>query len=253
MDEQQTPKDVTDDSGEQAESGVNIQVKTATDTPTGPAINDIQAPPEPEVTIEEKDLDAVNTALQGISDSPIPEEDSADSAAEAVETPESQDNTQTESDVTNEPEVKEAPMQAEESGSQTEEKDEPAPDPFTQAATTASIPAATAAVPQSMSNNEQSLPHEHRNNKKFAVIITLVVALILAGAAVYVYISAQNNTSESAKSQTVVTPKPQVVEAIPATTADVEQTVTEIDETIKSIDDDTDLSEAAISDATLGL
>ncbi len=39
--------------------------------------------------------------------------------------------------------------------------------------------------------------HPTRNNKKFAAITTVVVALLLAGVAVYVYMSAKDNTESS--------------------------------------------------------
>ena len=45
----------------------------------------------------------------------------------------------------------------------------------------------------------QMAKHPHRNNKKLAAIVTLVVALLLAGVAIYVYVSANNNTETSSK------------------------------------------------------
>jgi hypothetical protein len=251
MDEQNKSQDPVLEVGGQ--EGVNIQVKTSSNISAGPVINDIQAPPEPEVKMEEKDLDAVNTAVDGISDAPVTEEKPVVSPVEEIaDSPETQGINQSE-DVVEEPEVKEAPETAEAPDQQTEEKSESVPDPFTPAEDVASVPSAPTATTQSMSNNEQSLPHEHRNNKKFAIIITLVTALILAVAAVYVYLSAQNNTSESAKSETMISTQDQVAEPIAASSTDVEQTATQIDDTMKSIDDDTDLNESAISDATLGL
>jgi len=248
---------------QQKNQAVNIKVKTAENTDDiqpEPTVDETLAPPEQEVIIEEKDADAVNTAVQDISDAPVsvpaPTETPvySDTTIETTETPGTTENSMTDDGVAVEPEVKEAPVPTEESEPETEQKSVSNPDPFIQNYDTAPIAATTSTTPQqSMSNNEQTLPHEHRNNKIFAVIITLIIALSLVGAAVYVYISAQNNTSETAKSQAIVRPQQQIAEVIPATTLDVEQTATEIDKTIKSIDDEADLSETAISDTTLGL
>lgn len=47
-------------------------------------------------------------------------------------------------------------------------------------------------------NNVKLDKQPNRNNKKFAVIITIVVALVLSGIAVFVYASAQGNTKKNA-------------------------------------------------------
>lgn len=39
--------------------------------------------------------------------------------------------------------------------------------------------------------------HPHRNNKTFGIVVTIVVALVLAGVAVFVYVSTQDNTMKS--------------------------------------------------------
>jgi hypothetical protein len=41
----------------------------------------------------------------------------------------------------------------------------------------------------------QQHPHEHRNNKKLAVFITIFIALLLSGAAIFVYVSTQDNAA----------------------------------------------------------
>lgn len=118
---------------------------------------------------------------------------------------------------------------------------------------------ATAGVVQpdnkGMSNNEQNNPHEHRNNKKLAIIVTVFVALLLSGAAIFAFISAQSNTEETSpepSSQTTQTEELPVEEVVPASQQDVEDTINEIDQTIDSLDS-SELSEDTITDDTLGL
>lgn len=102
--------------------------------------------------------------------------------------------------------------------------------------------------------------HPHRNNKKFAVIATIIIGILLAGIAVYVYMSASGNTKEDTKkannaSTTMTASQEQTTQETqtPATAADVDATSKEIDEAVQSIDDTTDFSESSISDSTLGL
>lgn len=102
-----------------------------------------------------------------------------------------------------------------------------------------------------ISNNSQT-HHEHRNNKKFIAIVTIVIALLLAGAAVYVYISAQENASETAIQETSQDDTASV-ETTPATLSDVDQTTQELDTAIDALDDTSDFREDSLSDTTLGL
>lgn len=259
MDEQKENQDSSSvDSGEsQSDAGVNIQVNTpdASSSTTGPIINDIQPPQQPEAVIEEQDVAAVDSAVKEISDDPteVSEEQPAKEESVAEKTAE---ETQVDgSDNIEEPMVKEAPEAPEstETEPQAEEVLQSDPNPFAQKPEENMAPVATPTTPQSMSNNEQSLPHEHRNNKKFAIIVTVVVAILLAGAAAYVYLSAQGNTAETTTKTTVDPNAQNIAEVTPATTLDVDTTLTEIDQTIQSIDDEADLSEAAISDTALGL
>ena len=98
---------------------------------------------------------------------------------------------------------------------------------------------------------------EHRNNKKFAVFVTVLVAVLLAGAAVFVYISAQNNTEESdTDNQTEQLPPAEETPApVEETTPpeSVDEASQAIDEAVESLDDTSGLSEDAISDDSLGL
>ncbi len=94
----------------------------------------------------------------------------------------------------------------------------------------------------------------HRNNKKLAAIITLVVAVILAGVAVFVYMSANSNTAEDTTAGTTEdTTTAAQKEVSPATTTDIDQTNTNVDEALKSVDEATDFAESDLSDASLGL
>jgi len=254
VDEKQENQDlVIGSSDSQSDSGVNIQVKTAEDTGSkpGPVINDIQAPPAPEAVIEDDDVAAVDSAVKEISDdsTEVPVEQPVTEAPAAEE--QNRDN-ETQTDLGREPDVKEAP-ESSEPEPQAEKSSGSEVDPFASKPEETFATPVQSTAPQSMSNNEQSLPHEHRNNKKFAVIVTILVALLLAGAAVYVYISAQGNATETATKTTIDPNAQKIAEVTPATSADVDATLTDIDQTIKSIDDEADLSEASISDATLGL
>lgn len=48
---------------------------------------------------------------------------------------------------------------------------------------------------QSMNSSKQQRPHEHRNNKKLAILVTVLVAVILSVIAVFVYLSTEDNTN----------------------------------------------------------
>lgn len=48
---------------------------------------------------------------------------------------------------------------------------------------------------QSINSSNQQRPHEHRNNKKLAIIVTVLVAVILSVIAIFVYLSTEDNTS----------------------------------------------------------
>ena len=109
---------------------------------------------------------------------------------------------------------------------------------------------------EGMSNNEQNKPHEHRNNKKLTVIVTVFVAVMLSGAAVFAFLSAQSNTEESSPEPSSQTSEaenlPPANEVTPANQTDVDSTINELDETIDSLDS-SELGEDTITDETLGL
>ena len=96
-------------------------------------------------------------------------------------------------------------------------------------------------------------PH-HRNNRKFAALVTVFVTLLLAGTAVYVYISTNENTKETSQNITTNDADTQKEEVTtPASTEDVDQALNEIEQSVNAIDDEADLSEKDLSDQTLGL
>lgn len=220
MNDDKDNQDLVVDKEGSMNQGVNINVTSGDDSTPEPEVNDIQAPPEP--VIEE----AVVESTDNTANSPKFEStDSDDSSSDSMSSE-------------SEPTVAEPPTTEEPTVS----------DPFAQSAST--LNSTTPAASQSMSNNEQSQPKEHKNNKKLALVVTLLIAVLLAGVAIYLFMSAEDNAVEAPTSQTTQ----QVQEEVsPATAEDIDQAVTEIDETVQSIDDSTDLSEEAVSDTTLGL
>lgn len=104
-------------------------------------------------------------------------------------------------------------------------------------------------------------PHPHRNNKKFAIAMVAVVGLLLAGIAVYVYMSTANNTAEVNNAVPAESSKPNSGESAnnaeskvaPATTQDVDAASDQLDQAVQSLDDTSDLGESQISDQALGL
>jgi hypothetical protein len=242
----------------------------APQTATKIMVNDITPPPSPsstgqaiEVTSElkEEDIASVNEAVEAVSGSAeessvvaappeeTEEETLAEEPVESVEQPQDE----VDADQTTETSPESAPP-----------ADEPEPtEPETQPTPTPSIAAATeqptqggdvvmgVAASQIAANAAKPA---HRNNKKFAAIVTVLVALVLVGTAVYVYMSANSNTEESGTAnQPVVQQEAVTPEPTPATAADVDQAVTDIEQSVNALDDGTELNEADLSDTTLGL
>lgn len=103
-------------------------------------------------------------------------------------------------------------------------------------------------------SNNSKLIHEHRNNKKFAVIITVVTALLLSGVAYYVFLSTEDNT---APVQTVIESNEEPAPALePATVEDIDQAIEDVDAIVEELDNPEnaeDLNEEALTDETLEL
>lgn len=108
----------------------------------------------------------------------------------------------------------------------------------------------TPTMSENIKQTETQTSAEHPNNKKLAVIMVFLVALLLAGGAVYLYISAQSNTEESSQTENSTDTEQQ---ATPATADDVNQAVQDVDSTIQAIDDTADFSDQSLSDQSLGL
>ena len=102
-----------------------------------------------------------------------------------------------------------------------------------------------------------SQKHPHRNNKKLAMIVTIATALILAGTAVFVYMSANKNTdSDNNSESTQINGSSYETEqkaVTPATLQDIDQSIAEVDESFSALDDEADFREESLSDDTLGL
>lgn len=99
--------------------------------------------------------------------------------------------------------------------------------------------------------------HPHRNNRKFAVLITILVSVVLAAVAVFVYTSTANNTKESdnallPKAQQPADSTPQDEPAAPATVEDVDTVDQEINAALEALDE-AEFSEEELSDGALGL
>jgi len=73
---------------------------------------------------------------------------------------------------------------------------------------------------------------------------------LLAGAAVYLYTSAQDNTVQSDTSNIEINKTTTVI--VPATSEDIDEVLIEIDETLNSLSDE-GLEEDSVSDDTLGI
>jgi len=92
----------------------------------------------------------------------------------------------------------------------------------------------------------------HHNNKKFIAILTVLLALLIAGAAVYLYISTQNATQET-ENTSEGTQQSDTAQTEPASAADVDQTNQEVDDALNALDDTADFDEQQLSDENLGL
>lgn len=95
----------------------------------------------------------------------------------------------------------------------------------------------------------------HRNNKKLAAVVTILVALLLAGTAVFVYMSANSNTEEAESTNDSVSNQQSTpeTEATPASTEDLDATAKEVEDAVKSLDETEDFAEEDLADDSLGL
>jgi hypothetical protein len=110
-----------------------------------------------------------------------------------------------------------------------------------------------------MASSQMGKQH-HPNNKRLAIVVTIVAALLLCGIAVYVYLNTDTNTVQTAQGRENNTDTDEgeesqesSIDTSPATTEDIDALVAEIDQTINSLDDDADFNETDLSDAQLEL
>lgn len=92
--------------------------------------------------------------------------------------------------------------------------------------------------------------HAKKKSPMLAILIVIVLALGLAGGAVYLYMKTKDSTKNT---QTTNTTNTSNATETPITQADVDNTVKEVDDAVNSLDDTKDLNENDLSDATLGL
>jgi len=265
MDEQGKDQDlVINGDGSMGQGGETAEPKVDASQQTEPDVNSIMPPSEESDSPESSDDSSVESAVNFIA---------GGNSSEAVESEEKDKETSDSSGET-------IPVKTESSNGADDVKEEPVPVSAEGGPTEASPSSGTEEIGSSpeneiqeqnnsnsidsnkpseipasnndtgMSNNEQSQPHPHRNNKKLATIVTVLVALLLAGAAVYLYTSAQDNTVQSDTSNIEINKTTTVI--VPATSEDIDQVVAEIDETLNSLSEE-GLEEDSLTDETLGI
>lgn len=220
-----------------------------------PAVNDVTPPPAPIVNDEAVDTGTEEVKGQAIqvktddNSSQVPVNDLAsettsESAPEqsALASPPVENNQPTPQEQTVQEEKISSPEIKDNSQSRVEES------------TPSSPPTAAPAEVGVAASQMNKAPH--RNNKKLAAIVTVVVALILAGTAVYVYLSANNNTESSTAETSQDRSADNTAieqEVTPATVDDIDQATSEVDQAVNALDEAGDFAEDDLSDSTLGL
>jgi hypothetical protein len=246
MDEQSDNQDLTIGKDGTMDNGVNIDVKTDNSNFSEPEINEI-TPPNDTTDGNSTDDATAESAINFIAGNDNTDDSKVETTESVVEEAAPIDGSVSDvSDV----EVKQQPEISDEPSVQSEEI-QPVPISTEDSFASNQVPVAPATV-SGMSNNEQLQPHEHRNNKKLAIIITLFVALFIASALVYIYTSAQNNAEESSDTSNTTVEESATPDVTPASPEDVDQVINEIDQTVEAIDE-TDLTEETVSEDTLGL
>ena len=144
------------------------------------SVNKIVPPPEISPEVQNKEEVVPNhEASESIKNASVDEEN-------ALDQEESQDQMVVEQQVANEDSVQKVVIQ---------NKDTSIQGSFSPIGTPESHEAAATAMSAAQSKPKKA--GENRNNKKLAAIVTLVVAMALAGGAIYVYISTQNTAVEA--------------------------------------------------------
>ncbi len=266
--------------------GTKIAITDAADTPAAseapaavrPVVNDITPPPAPSTdVVEAEEPETTNEPTVDVStpatDSTSTDEDHDELEGEPTEETSNDDETTDDSSEPTEPLAEapaEEPSNDEVANEQVtsvigQENTEPQAaevletpqlkTPSQEGSDTPSTLPDGAMATVGMAASQMNKP-PHRNNKKLAAIVTIFAALILAGVAVFVYLSANTNTAEDT---TKVTPTDNsntgqaVAPVAPATTADIDTTDTAVDEALSSLDEAADFADTDLSDTSLGL
>lgn len=198
-------------------------VKENQDTSAEP-VNDISAPPHDDSVID--------------SDPGTPEDNNVEASEGAQGEP-----------ITVRTEPEDAITPDEETQKFHESNEEPEPVVNSQF-TAAPEPSLETQTSTSESTTQEKTIAEHPNNRKFIAFIVITVALLLAGAAVFLYMSAEDNT--------VLAPTTNPIEVDelgtePATINDVDESLQAVDETLQSLDDEADFNNQELDDEALGL
>jgi hypothetical protein len=245
MDELKDTQDLTfNEDGSMKTDSADVEAEIKENSAIEPQVNSIEAPPDAEeVTLNVVGQQKAQDDTEQGTESAIPTETnlvevSSIDGAETVTQPEPDTSVVVEQQVT-EDTIAEPSVST--MGVTEENNKEDLFMPDEQALQTQTAPG--------LSNNEQSKPHEHRNNRKLAVIVTIFVALFLAGAAVFVYLSTENNAVEAP----AVSPVEQVQDSevgLPAAD-ELEKTIDEIDGALLELNE-TDLSNEVFSEPASG-
>jgi hypothetical protein len=214
------------------------------DSTTAPFVNEVTPPPSPDVTS--------STEAETIQVKVAPKEEPAESTNDSKEEM-SDSASENLAPVTAAPAVEDS-------------IDTPVDNPSTPEAETSDETSAMPKPEQNSKPAEQAAPammgvaasqmnkHPHRNNKKLAAVVTVIVAVLLALIAVYVYVSANDNTSSDGNS--VITPQTSdelAPESEPITSTDIDQATADVEQAVNDLDEASDFPEAELSDTSLGL
>ena len=230
-----------------------------------PVVNDVTPPPAPKVTTDEptsQPIEVTTDSVDGSAEHVVPP--STNSAAEQTEVlaspPEEtveQEKKPTDDETSPLSESTETSVESTPSNDQSMTAKDVVSAQMADSSEGRSHESSTAQMAEVGVAVSQMNKAPHRNNKKLAAIVTVIVALVLAGTAVYVYLSANNNTenspAESAgtdESSNATAPEQDLT---PATVEDIDQTASEVDQAVNALDEASDFAEDDLSDETLGL
>lgn len=91
--------------------------------------------------------------------------------------------------------------------------------------------------------------HAKKKPPVLAIVLLIIIALGLAGGAVYLYMKTEDSAKNTQDTSTNVQPQPEAE----ITPEEVDTTIKEVDETVNGLNDAEDLNANDLSDSTLGL